>query len=338
MKARKKQKSAMARLGFAVMGGPKAEGDAGEPRKVSFVNVGAPAATCPVGRSPVNVFVEEEGGRTRGLEYGRLSSSPLPAKLSFGCSPEFASEGGNTGGSDSFGIDLPIYAATPTQVLPSRGSALHASGTCRPCAWFWRPGGCQNAEECSHCHLCENGELKTRKKEKQTMLRLGLATPCASQCTSAEGASFVCEESTRTPDKNASLEKDSTTASGSEQETADLLNSSPLQSASEDGGQVATGPVATGRGGSQVRLPPGLQAPRGTPSQGSALHQIGDCWPCASFWKSGGCQEDRHCRYCHLCPNGELHLRKRSKRAVMRLGLATPKAVPPEEDCPQFEA
>lgn len=47
--------------------------------------------------------------------------------------------------------------------LPSFGSAGHAAGTCRPCAWFWKPQGCNNGQLCCHCHLCPAGEHKTRR-------------------------------------------------------------------------------------------------------------------------------------------------------------------------------
>lgn len=53
----------------------------------------------------------------------------------------------------------------------SLGSAEHEGGECRPCAWFWRPQGCQNGEACRHCHLCLQGEVKVRRKSKLVMLR-----------------------------------------------------------------------------------------------------------------------------------------------------------------------
>mmetsp|Transcript_104108 Transcript_104108/g.201702 ORF Transcript_104108/g.201702 Transcript_104108/m.201702 type:complete len:96 (-) Transcript_104108:98-385(-) len=58
-------------------------------------------------------------------------------------------------------------------------SFLHEMGVCRPCGWFWKPGGCKNGAACLRCHACPVGELKARKKVKHTMLRLGLATPKA---------------------------------------------------------------------------------------------------------------------------------------------------------------
>jgi len=51
--------------------------------------------------------------------------------------------------------------------LPSVGAALHSSGQCKPCAWFWKPESCKWGRECGHCHLCPVGELRRRKKEKQ---------------------------------------------------------------------------------------------------------------------------------------------------------------------------
>jgi len=60
---------------------------------------------------------------------------------------------------------------------PSKGSTLHGTGRCRPCAWFWKAQGCQCSEECNYCHLCAEGELKNRKKTKVAAMRLGGLTP-----------------------------------------------------------------------------------------------------------------------------------------------------------------
>lgn len=56
--------------------------------------------------------------------------------------------------------------------LPSVGSSDHWAGTCRPCAWFWKPNsGCVKAQACNFCHLCPDGELKRRKKEKVASIK-----------------------------------------------------------------------------------------------------------------------------------------------------------------------
>lgn len=62
--------------------------------------------------------------------------------------------------------------ATPPQVeacresLVSIGSVAHGQGNCRPCAWFWKAGGCENGAECRHCHLCPEDEIKRRRQVK----------------------------------------------------------------------------------------------------------------------------------------------------------------------------
>jgi hypothetical protein len=53
----------------------------------------------------------------------------------------------------------------------SFGSSQHGEGNCRPCAWFWRLEGCRNGADCRHCHLCPQGELKLRRKDKIATMR-----------------------------------------------------------------------------------------------------------------------------------------------------------------------
>jgi len=65
-------------------------------------------------------------------------------------------------------LSLPGDAAERT--YPSLGSALHALGTCKPCAFFHKKG-CEKGPECSFCHLCDDEEVKKRKREKKDKLR-----------------------------------------------------------------------------------------------------------------------------------------------------------------------
>jgi len=51
---------------------------------------------------------------------------------------------------------------------PSRGSALHPWGACKPCAFVFQEG-CANGADCDFCHLCEPGERKRRKKERRKL-------------------------------------------------------------------------------------------------------------------------------------------------------------------------
>jgi len=67
-----------------------------------------------------------------------------------------------------------VPAATPpplpTGPLPSPGSAGHAQGTCKPCA-FLHTKGCANGAACQFCHLCDPEEKKRRKREQRGQAR-----------------------------------------------------------------------------------------------------------------------------------------------------------------------
>merc|ERR1712061_151498 len=76
---------------------------------------------------------------------------------------------------DPTGEDTETCAVPPN--IPSKGSAQHGTGKCRPCAWFHKPQGCSNALECSYCHLCDENELKSRKEEKVAAMRKGALIP-----------------------------------------------------------------------------------------------------------------------------------------------------------------
>lgn len=71
--------------------------------------------------------------------------------------------------------------STDSNFEVSVGSALHLSGGCKPCAWRWRPGGCTNGRHCRYCHLCEEGAVKRRKREKLIAARLASAGDDASR-------------------------------------------------------------------------------------------------------------------------------------------------------------
>jgi hypothetical protein len=61
---------------------------------------------------------------------------------------------------ENHGIGIGNESAAPT-----RGSANHGIGRCKPCA-FVHTKGCGNGFECPFCHLCAPGEKKKRRKDK----------------------------------------------------------------------------------------------------------------------------------------------------------------------------
>lgn len=68
---------------------------------------------------------------------------------------------------------LPPPGLLPPPGIPSHGSCLHGTGRCRPCRWFWKPSGCDQGEDCLHCHLCPDSEIAERRKRRRA--RLGAA-------------------------------------------------------------------------------------------------------------------------------------------------------------------
>jgi hypothetical protein len=161
------------------------------------------------------------------------------------------------------------------------------------------------------------------------MMRLGLATP-KPYCDVADLSSFF------PLDQGSSSEQEaSTTCSSPEQEALTTCTSEEdiiLSSVIGSLGLEDMSPTADkARTGSNDYSSPRLQAPPNTPSEGLLSHSRGNCKPCAWFWKPSGCQNGRNCSYCHLCSEGELKARKKSKHTAMRLGLVTPKALPNSE-------
>lgn len=61
--------------------------------------------------------------------------------------------------------------------VPSKGSELHSTGGCKPCAWFWKRSGCVQDSDCFYCHLCPAFAVKARKQTKKAMIRAGLFHP-----------------------------------------------------------------------------------------------------------------------------------------------------------------
>lgn len=125
-----------------------------------------------------------------GLATPELSyrESWRPAPLAGRCSGGGSSSGGSAECASSASIAASTAAtATPggggarpegdrdrpflgSPDLPSRGSALHQWGACKPCAFVFQEG-CKNDIDCQFCHLCEPGERKRRKKERLAMKR-----------------------------------------------------------------------------------------------------------------------------------------------------------------------
>jgi len=184
----------------------------------------------------------------------------------------------------------------PGEPVPSKGSARHYNGTCRPCAWLHRSdgSGCRNAEACLYCHLCPNGELKRRKKAKmqhrmeevrQLRHRMRMMDGEPATCSIAVVAPAPSRTTPAMVDGRAAVED----AGG-----ASLLNVSAME-------------------------PCYIEVRPERPAPGSLGHDLGRCRPCAWVHKdASGCRNGSKCKYCHLCLPGELKRRKREKYDAQR--------------------
>lgn len=103
----------------------------------------------------------QHGGHAAALQQLSIVIAPLQAQAP-GWSPE--------------GISLPAALNQPTpgsDGLPNLGSAGHALGDCKPCAFLHSKSGqgCSSGALCKFCHLCAPGEKKRRQKERKQDLR-----------------------------------------------------------------------------------------------------------------------------------------------------------------------
>lgn len=65
-----------------------------------------------------------------------------------------------------------ILTRGPFMTKPPVKVEAHIVGNCRPCAYFWgKEDGCRGGDTCKFCHLCQPGELKRRRREKDRQLR-----------------------------------------------------------------------------------------------------------------------------------------------------------------------
>lgn len=101
-----------------------------------------------------NTFVHVADSSDDDMSFTRSRTMPTRAtEHSSGCS--------------DLRTSLPLSLSSHASV----GSALHGCGSCRPCAWFWKPQGCGNGTECRHCHSCPQDEIKRRRKVNQSTRR-----------------------------------------------------------------------------------------------------------------------------------------------------------------------
>jgi len=209
----------------------------------------------------------------------------------------------------------PPPGLAPPSTIPSVGSAAHGTGLCRPCAWLWKPQGCQNGEDCRHCHLCPEGELKARRKVKADHMRQD------TQPTELRLADVLLDDD----DEEEPEEEDDV-----QEEQEDARDPFMLRVGEVDK-SPSSSPSKLGDKDTPAFVPSSAPARHVFPSEGSALHGTGLCRPCAWFWKAKGCENGKDCRHCHLCLEDEIKNRRKAKNIILQSETQLPSMpmVPP---------
>jgi len=139
----------------------------------------APGAVDQLHQTP-----RQNNEQPRGVSRGGISDEPMR----IGIGAELCSAGADISATEPMHVRMEVRRHvndTSTdkivsdkkveRIMDSVGSVLHGTGCCTPCAWFWKPQGCNNGVDCTRCHACPSGAVKERKKVKQAFLRGGTA-------------------------------------------------------------------------------------------------------------------------------------------------------------------
>mmetsp|Transcript_32009 Transcript_32009/g.68502 ORF Transcript_32009/g.68502 Transcript_32009/m.68502 type:complete len:701 (+) Transcript_32009:254-2356(+) len=148
--------------------------------------------------SNINTSIINNSNNSNNNSPSGAGGRPSPTSSTLRGSPTATTSEASPAASTNTGRK-PVVLAPGVEPLDIRqpsmsiGSVTHGNGECRPCAWFWRPQGCTNGEECRHCHLCPAGEVKSRRKSKLASLKATAREAAAA----AAAASVVSPTSSR---------------------------------------------------------------------------------------------------------------------------------------------
>eukprot|EP00931_Biecheleriopsis_adriatica_P083658 TRINITY_DN572_c0_g1_i2.p1 TRINITY_DN572_c0_g1~~TRINITY_DN572_c0_g1_i2.p1 ORF type:complete len:321 (-),score=67.32 TRINITY_DN572_c0_g1_i2:322-1284(-) len=202
------------------------------------------------------------------------------------------------------------------QTTLSLGSRLHGTGMCKPCAFFWKAEGCTNGEQCRHCHLCPQGEIKVRrlknlekKKKQSALLEPSQALPVTlpSQGSLAQHLSTAAKMMQQQQEVfERQLENMRSMQMKQMKQMQELHMAQQMQLCAWN--QAIFSPVVQSAAATAA-----VQS-----SKGSALHSSGTCKPCGWFWKTAGCSNGADCDFCHICTPEDAKLKKKQKMAKLR--------------------
>jgi len=114
------------------------------------------------------------GEVTIAVNKSRRDCDQLPSRTPSVSSPETTVDESESHQCSQATLKLPdscfdLEPDSSSSEFPTTGSVAHGTGWCKPCAFAQK--GCASGKDCQFCHLCEPGEKKRRRKEKQTFRR-----------------------------------------------------------------------------------------------------------------------------------------------------------------------
>lgn len=205
----------------------------------------------------------------------------------------------------------------------SKGSALHHIGQCKPCAWFHKPSGCENGPDCSHCHLCPEGEIHARKKAKRQAKR---ASRVEKRGTGVdEGLAETKETATKCGTLGMLAIEDDNQERNSQEAHSCALSVHSIHEADGEHLSALLG-LTSPSVAPETATPQSLISPASAVEQtsftsasvGSINHGSGMCRPCAFIHRTEGCQNGYDCSFCHACPADAIKEQKKAKRNARR--------------------
>jgi hypothetical protein len=155
----------------------------------------SPASVSTVGQEGVPHPLEMEFARCGAMSPGIMPLSPLGCPRTGASTSSLSPMRAPPGLGDLAALledeeveeapDAPqeMVLSTRPAAVPTVGSALHASGSCKPCAFF-HTKGCANGADCQFCHLCEKEEKRRRQQARWEVKKMeGRVRRAASRAT-----------------------------------------------------------------------------------------------------------------------------------------------------------
>mmetsp|Transcript_20565 Transcript_20565/g.57125 ORF Transcript_20565/g.57125 Transcript_20565/m.57125 type:complete len:548 (-) Transcript_20565:174-1817(-) len=260
-------------------------------------------------------------------------------------------------------------ALAPLPTEPSKGSAGHAHGICRPCAHSWRPAGCSKGRDCTFCHTCDEADFRMRRRKEHGRRGPRWTPPPSDPQAEYHTAPPTCDGTQEATDRTMKQALQSL-AGKERKQSLGGYDASDVQHVPSPEKMIALVENETLRSGKRSALsvakvegnpkelfffapidpPNAFQAPdkeallihtnvvsktvvdeATLPSIGSTGHSQGTCRPCAHSWRPAGCSKGSQCSFCHSCTEDDFRRRKYNDSRRVRKALAPKADAPPPE-------